>query len=108
MNIIIKRYLANITILVEDKQKIKEFGGHYGLALNQMLLLYMVKKHGKKFMTEDKRHIGTNPSYNLKVLEKNGYIRSDRKNRDRRRIFREITLKGEELLKKFDEAHKGE
>ena len=108
MSNIIKRYLANIKVLMEDKQKIKDFGGHYGLALNQMLLLYMVKKHAKEFMAVDKFHIGTNPSYNIRVLEKNGYIRSDKKNRDKRRILREITPKGEELLKKFDEAHKGE
>ena len=71
MSSIIRRYLDNIEAVLEDKQKIKNFGMKYGLSLNQMLTLFMVKKHGEEFMIAEKRHIGINPSYNIRVLEKN-------------------------------------
>ena len=105
MSSIIKRYLNTLEAIQEDKEKIKNFGIKHGLTLNQMLILFMVKKHGDEFMIVDKRHIGMNPSYNLYILEKRGFIRSDKKERDRRRMLREITPKGDKVLSEFDKKY---
>lgn len=74
------------------------------ITAHQFLILKSIENENITFVQASKLDIfqGTNPSYTLNNLVKNGYITARESPRDRRRVYYSVSKKGKDLIKKVD------